>query len=85
MDVTFVQETHSDSLNETDWKKEWIGEVVLNHLSSVKGRVAVLFAKNFLLISYELKKVIPGRRMLLKAKFERFNLVFVYAPTSGAE
>lgn len=72
-----VQETHSDSLNEIYWKKEWDGEVVLSHMSSVRGGVAVLFAKKILLISYELKHVIPGRLMLLKAKFERFNFVFL--------
>lgn len=56
-------------------------------MSSVRGGVAVLFAKNFLPISYELKHVIPGRLMLLRAKFERFNFVFlnIYAPTVGAE
>ena len=26
VDVMFVQETHSDILNESDWKKEWGGE-----------------------------------------------------------
>lgn len=73
LDVMMVQETHSDSLNEIDWKKEWDGEVVFAHMNSVRGGVAVLFAKNFLPISYELKHVIPGRLMLLRAKFERFN------------
>lgn len=83
----FVQETHSDSFNEIDWKKEWEGEVVFTHMSSVRGGVAVLFAKNFLPVSYELKPVVPGRLMLLKAKFERFNFVFLnlYAPNSGPE
>lgn len=87
LDVMMVQETHSDSLNEIDWKKEWDGEVVFAHMNSVRGGVAVLFAKNFLPISYELKHVIPGRLMLVRAKFERFNFVFlnIYAPTIGAE
>lgn len=31
LDVMMVQETHSDSLNEIDWKKEWDGEVVFAH------------------------------------------------------
>ena len=33
-----VQETHSDTLNETDWRREWDGEVVLSHLSRIGWR-----------------------------------------------
>ncbi len=29
IDVMYVQETHSDCINESDWKKEWEGEVVV--------------------------------------------------------
>lgn len=87
IDVTFVQETHSDNLNEIDWKKEWQGEAYLTHLNSVRGGVAILFAKNFLPTACEIKQVIPGRLLALKAKFEKFNLIFlnVYAPVNGAE
>lgn len=33
INVMLVQETHSDTLDETDWRREWDGEVVLSHLS----------------------------------------------------
>lgn len=57
-DVMFVQETHSDCINETDWRKEWEGEVLLAYKSSTRGGVAVRFAENFLPISCEVKGVI---------------------------
>ncbi|KAI7801458.1 pol-like protein [Triplophysa rosa] len=87
IDVTFVQETNSDSLNEIEWRKEWQGEVYLTHISSGRGGVAILFAKNFLPISCEIKQVIPGRLLALKAKFEKFNFIFLnlYAPVNGPE
>lgn len=56
IDVMFVQETHSDCINEIDWKKEWEGDVLFAHLSSTRGGVAVLFAKNFLPISCDVKR-----------------------------
>lgn len=37
IDVMYVQETHSDCFNESDWKKEWEGEVVFAHMSSTRG------------------------------------------------
>lgn len=87
VDVMFVQETHSDRSGETDWRSEWDGEVVLSSLTSVSGGVAVLFSKKFLPISYELKEVIGGRLMMVRAKFECFTLTFinVYAPNVGSE
>lgn len=87
VDVMFIQETHSDCLNEIDWRKEWQGQVHLTHLSSVTGGVAILFAKSFLPISCEIKQMIPGRLLVLQAKFEKFNFVFlnIYAPTNGTE
>lgn len=46
-DVMLVQETHSKTLNETEWKKEWEGEVILSHQNRNSGGVALLL-KNFL-------------------------------------
>ncbi len=42
INVMLVQETHSDTLNETDWKREQGGEAVLCLLNRVSGGVAVL-------------------------------------------
>lgn len=42
VNVAMLQETHSDTLNRTDWRREWDGEVVLSALSSTRAGVAVL-------------------------------------------
>ena len=40
INVMLVQEMHSKTLNETDWRREWDKEVVLTHLSRTSGGVA---------------------------------------------
>lgn len=59
----------------------------LSHLSSIKGGVAILFAKSFLPISCEIKQMVPARLLFLQAKFEKNNFVFLnlYAPTNSTE
>ncbi|KAI3370930.1 hypothetical protein L3Q82_023483 [Scortum barcoo] len=64
INVMLLQETHSDTLNETDWRREWDGDVVLSHLDRVSGGVALLFSRNFLPKSYELEERIKGRLMV---------------------
>ena len=39
LDVIFVQETHSNSKNEHDRRREWLGEVILCHKTSNSGGV----------------------------------------------
>ena len=87
VDVMLLQETHSDVSNETDWRREWEGEALFSHMSSTRGGVAVLFAKHFLPITYEVQHVIDGRFMIIKAQYERFKVYFVnvYAPTVGTD
>lgn len=84
INVLMVQETHSDSLNEIDWRREWGGEIILSHLNQASGGVAILFSKNFLPVSYHFEEVVKGRLMVVKAKYECFNIVFVnvYAPNT---
>lgn len=72
--VMYVQETHSDCFNESDWKKEWEGEVVFAHMSSTRGGVAILFAKKALPFSCEVKHVIPGRLLFKRVQFEKSRL-----------
>ena len=87
IDVMFVQETHSTVSNEAAWRSEWGGEVMLSSLSSVSGGVAVLLSTGFLPISYEVEEVVKGRLMVVTAKFECRNFIFVnvYAPNIGSE
>lgn len=42
IDVLFLQETHSDNGNEADWSREWNGDVILSHNTTLSGVVAVL-------------------------------------------
>ena len=86
-EVMFVQETHSDCINECNWKREWEGEVVLSHKSSSSGGVGILFSKSFTPASFEVEQVIEGRLLVVRAVFELYKLVFinVYAPTTGPQ
>lgn len=59
-----VKETHSDGSSETDWKKEWDGDVILSHL----------FSKMFLPVSYE---AIEHRAIAVRSKYELYTVVFV--------
>ena len=43
--MVFVQETHSEVKNESDWQREWPGEVILSHKLSNSGGVGVLSQK----------------------------------------
>ena len=86
-DIMFVQETHSDSSNETEWKREWEGEVVLSHKSTSSGGVGILFSKSFTPVSFVMEEVVEGRLLVVRAVFEQYNFVLinVYAPTIGPE
>ncbi len=37
IDVLFLQEVHSDQGDEGDWEKEWEGQVVLSHNTTLSG------------------------------------------------
>lgn len=81
-DVMLVQETHNDVQNESDWKMEWDGEVILSHNSSCSGGVA-----HFKPLSYEVEDIVKGQFLKVRANFEKFILVFVnvYAPVLARE
>ena len=87
IDVFYLQETHSDSTNEADWRREWEGEAILSHNTSLSGGVGFLLSKSFTPVSMEVEHFIDGRLLLMKARFDLFNAVFinVYAPTIGTE
>ena len=87
IDVFYVQETHSDSTNEADWRREWEGEVILRHNTSLSGGVGFLLSKSFTPVSLEVEHFIEGRLLLLRARLGLFTAVFinVYAATIGTE
>ncbi|KAJ3580837.1 hypothetical protein NHX12_017456, partial [Muraenolepis orangiensis] len=57
--------THSDGFNETDWKKEWEGEVILSHNTSRSGGVGFPLSKSFKPVSLEVEQFINGRLLLM--------------------
>lgn len=65
-----VQASHSATLNQTDWKPEWEGEVILSHLSKTSGGVVLLFSKNVLPESCVMEEKVKGRLMVDRAKYE---------------
>ena len=75
IDVMFVQETHSDERTESDWDREWEGQVVLSHMSTAHGGVGLLFSRAFILTSLEVEQVVKGRCLLVKAKFEEHMFI----------
>lgn len=82
LDVMFVQETNSDVVYESEWKKQWPGEVILSHEASNSGGVGVLFSKGFRLCSFEVEEIMSGHILKIKVQYEHTKLIFVnvYAP-----
>ncbi len=87
IDVTLIQETHSDVNNVNDWIKEWEGLSFFSHNTTLSGGVAILFAKTFNPISYQVEEFVKGRLLKVKAQVENYNFVFicVYVPNSTIE
>jgi len=87
IDVLFLQETHSDVGNEADWSREWEGELILSHNTTLSGGVGFLFSRGFTPTSVVVRHVVEGRCLLVKAQFEHFNVVLIniYAPNNGTE
>ncbi|KAI3373352.1 hypothetical protein L3Q82_006652 [Scortum barcoo] len=66
-------ETHSDSSNERDWRREWPGQVFLSHKQSNSAGVGILFSRAFSPQSVELHHVLPGHALMVKALYEKYN------------
>ena len=69
INVMLVEEMQSDTLHETDWRREWDGEVVLRHLSRTSGGVALLFSKNIPPKYHVVEEVMQGRLMVVREKY----------------
>ncbi|TWW77456.1 Transposon TX1 uncharacterized 149 kDa protein ORF 2 [Takifugu flavidus] len=80
------KETHSDRGIEADWEKEWEGQALLSHNTTLSGGVGLLFSRGFTASSLEVEHVVRGR-CLLKTRLQNHSLVFIniYAPIIGQE
>ncbi len=85
--VVFLQETHTDMTNQTQWLSEWMGQAILSHGSSVSAGVAILLAPDFKEQPVSVFELVSGR--LLRVDITicgiQFSFVNVYAPNIGAE
>ena len=87
LDVLFLQETHSDALNEIDWKMWWGGTSFLSHGTNVSGGVAILFSPTVGVCVKSTVEVVAGRALVVRAQIQDISFVFinVYSPTSGPD
>ena len=74
--MVFIQETHSDSVNEWDWKREWPGEVFLSHKWSNSAGVGIPFSRAFSPHPVEVLDIMSGL-------YENVNVVFFVCLCSG--
>ena len=72
---------------EVEWKREWDGNIVFSRNSNLSAGVAILFAKNFLPVSFDCEEIIKGRLLKVTARYEKntFTLLNVYAPVNPQE
>lgn len=87
IDVTFVQETHSDVKNEVEWKMGWRSDLFMSHGTNVSGGVAILFSKTINITTVSVNEIERGRVLAVQAIINGFVFVFIniYAPNTGAE
>lgn len=66
VDIVFLQETHSNTENESEWDRWWEGKCVLSHGTNLSSGVAILFSKNInvnILVVEEGKSIISAYRI----------------------
>jgi hypothetical protein len=65
-----LQETHSTSLDDVAWKKEWSGEIIFGHGQRNSKVVMILINKNFDLNVQIIRNDSQGRWVLLNMKVD---------------
>jgi exonuclease III len=81
--ITLLQETHSKSMDENIWKKEWGGNILFSHGSSNSKGVCIMIPQN---LDHHIEDKITdenGRILIIKIKVnnELFVVCNLYAPT----
>lgn len=87
LDVVFLQETHSDTNNETDWRLWWRGQHVLCHGTNVSAGVAVLFSPRLHVDILSTTELVAGRAVLIRAQIHNISFCFynIYAPNRSSD
>lgn len=85
--VMFLQETHSDDVNEVDWRVCWGGVQVFSHGTNVSAGVAVLFSPSLTVQIISQKEVCKGRLLIVWARIKGqvFTFINIYAPNTGRD
>ncbi|KAK3528255.1 hypothetical protein QTP86_028493, partial [Hemibagrus guttatus] len=87
IDVIFLQETHSDQANESDWAMWGEGKLFHSHGTNVSAGVAILFNRTLGEINTRVTELEQGRVLMVQTEVRGTELLFinVYAPNSGGE
>ncbi len=84
--VMFLLETHSIENNENDWGMWWEGDHVLSHGTNLSAGVAILFSPRCRVNILSKSEVVKGHLVFkVEIKNRVFDLINVYAPTTGRE
>ena len=83
-EIFFLQETHSTSATETDWRACWEGEIYFSHGASNSTGVAILFKKNDSIKIDKVREIHQGRVLLIEITYNsvKYCLVNNYSPNN---
>ena len=87
VDVLFLQETHTNPADQTDWGLWWDGSCTFSHGTNLSAGVAVLLRKNVHVTVLSSTEVVKGRLLIVRAEIEGSVVCFVniYAPNQGTD
>ena len=83
-EIFFLQETHSTSEVEEEWKRHWEGEIHFSHGSSNSTGVAILFKKSDDIKIRNIRTICQGRVLLIEITYLSVNYCLVnnYSPNN---
>jgi exonuclease III len=81
--IVFLQETHTNTDNESTWTNNWEGDVIFSHGTSNSKGTAILLPKDTQYLEEDIHRDIDGRYivMVITINQTKLCLVNVYAPT----
>ena len=84
-DIILLQETHTTSDSEEDWRRSWEGEILFNHGNSNSTGVTFLFKRNPSIKICSHKIIVQGRTSLVEIEIDstKYCLTNVYCPNSN--
>ena len=87
LDIVFLQETHSDKVNEIDWGLWWKGQYVLSHDTNFSAGVAILFSPGLDVNVISTTEIVTGRALVVREEIQDISFCFIniYAPNQGSD